>query len=361
MKTMKLLINRDQGPGTRDQGCCTINEIASGLSPGSPNTSPRSPIPGPRSLFLLFSLFSFLFSFASCERIREFRERNNDPGEESERQVTVFAVNTTTAVQGQIQDYIALAGDIVAGSTVDVLPETAGRVAAIYVSVGQRVSRGQNIAAIDPSRPGMDFLLSYATAPISGTIAAVPGQVGMMVSQAVPLARISGGGGLEIKLAVAERFISKMAMNLPCVVTLDAWPGETFLGRITELSPTIDLASRTMEVRLNVSDPRSRLKPGMFAKVRIITEEKDNIVKIPASALVSRFGEQYVYMVETDPENPEFLVARKRTVVPGILIDAVLEIQDGLTADEEIVVRGQTLLEDGVRVNVIEKLAPLSP
>jgi RND family efflux transporter MFP subunit len=181
----------------------------------------------------------------------------------------------------------------------------------------------------------------------------------MTISQAVPLARISGGSGLEIKLYVAERFISKMAMNLPCVVTLDAWPGEVFQGSISEVSPTVDPTSRTMEVRVTVRNPGNKLKAGMFAKVRIITESKNNIVKIPAQAMLSRFGEQYVYVVEKDPADAQFNIVRKRLVTPGILIDGVLEIQKGLAPDEEIVTRGQTLLEDGTRVNIIERAAPL--
>jgi multidrug efflux pump subunit AcrA (membrane-fusion protein) len=309
----------------------------------------------------IFLILLTALAFSGCEQIKEAREKKK-PGrpEGSAPQAAVFAVNTTAAVKGQIQDYIALAGDIIAGSTVDVYSDAAGKVADVYVSVGQRVSRGQNVAAVDPSRPGMTYNLGIATAPISGTVVAVPAQIGMTVSQAMPLARISGGGALEIKLYVAERFISKMAMNLPCTVTLDAWPGEVFSGRISEISPTVDPASRTMEVRVNVSNTGSKLKAGMFAKVRIITERKDNIVKIPASAMLNRFGEQYVYVVEQDPENPEYYVARKRTVTPGILIDGVLEIQKGLEPDEEIVLRGQTLLDDGARVNIVDRTAPIS-
>jgi multidrug efflux pump subunit AcrA (membrane-fusion protein) len=273
--------------------------------------------------------------------------------------VPVFAVNTILAVQGQIQDYINFSGDIVAGSTVDVHPEVAGRITQVFVSAGSRVNRGDRIAAVDPSRPGLTFRASIATAPIGGTVVMVPAQVGMMVTQAVPLVRIAGGGGLEIRLHVAERFISRMAMNLSCEITLDAWPGEVFYGSISEISPTVDFASRTMEVRVNVSDPASRLKPGMFARVRVITERKDNIVKIPASAVMNRFGERYVYIVQKDPEDPDIDIVRRRIIVPGILIDGVMEIQSGLEPDEEVVVRGQTLLDDGSRVNVIERVTPL--
>jgi len=273
------------------------------------------------------------------------------------REVPVFAVNTTLAVKGQIQDYLTFSGDIVAGSTVDVYPEAAGKVTDIFISVGQRVNKGAQIASVDPSRPGMTFRQNIATAPIGGTVVMIPAQVGMTVSQAVPLARIAGGGALEIKLSIAERFISRMAMNQPCEITLDAWPGEIFRGSISEISPTVDLASRTMEIRVNVRDNSSKLKAGMFAKVRVITERKDNIVKIPAAAVISRFGEQFVYVIAKDDQNND--IVKKRIIAPGILIDNVLEIQSGLDPSDEIVIRGQTLLDDGSRVNIIERIAPL--
>jgi multidrug efflux pump subunit AcrA (membrane-fusion protein) len=305
-------------------------------------------------------ILGITLAFSGCDRIKEMREKGKPGGGPGERAAVVFAVNTTTAVKGQIQDYIALSGDIVAGSTVDAYSETAGKVAEVYAAVGQQVARGQRLAAIDPSRPGMTFQWSIVTAPIGGTVVALPAQAGMTVSPAVPLVRIAGGSALEIKLNVAERFISKMAMNLPCEIALDAWPGDIFQGSIGEISPTVDPASRTMEVRVNVRNAGSKLKAGMFAKVRIITERKDNIVKIPASAMLSRFGEQYVYAVAKNPEDPDQDIVEKRAVRPGILIDGVLEIQSGLAPDEEIVIRGQTLLEDGARINIVERSAPLS-
>ena len=286
-----------------------------------------------------------VFVFSGCTKKQEA---------EKAAEVPVFAVNTIRASQGQILDYISLSGDVKAGSTVDAYSDAAGKVTQIYVSVGQRVTRGQAVAAVDPSRPGMSFRESIAASPISGTVVSIPAQVGMTVNQAVPLVRIQGSGALEIQLHVAERFISKMALNLPCIITLDAWPGDVFQGSIHEISPTVDLASRTMQIRVNVSDTSSKLKQGMFAKVRIITEQKENIVKIPSSAMLSRFGENYVFVVE---QGPEHKIARKRIVVPGILIDGVLEIQSGLAPNEEVVARGQTLIDDGVRVNVIEQLS----
>jgi len=306
---------------------------------------------------LVILCLSLSVLLTGCERIKAAYGKKKKA--ETERDVPVFAVNTTLTSKGQIQDYITLTGDIVAGSTVDVYSEAAGKVFELHVSVGSRVSRGSPVATIDPSRPGMTYKHSVATSPIGGTVVALPAQVGMTISQAVPLARIAGGGALEIKLNAAERFISKMALNLPCEITLDAWPGEIFRGSVNEISPTVDLASRTMELRVNVNNPGSKLKQGMFAKVRIITDQKSNIVKIPVTAVINRFGEQYVFVVANDPEKPDITIVKKRNIVPGIIIDGIMEVQDGLAADEEIVIRGQTLLDEGSRINVIERIAPL--
>ena len=311
----------------------------------------------------IIALLLMVLCFSGCQRIKaaynKVKGGTPDAGTEAAVQanIPVFAVNTTTAAKGQIRDYLALSGDIIASSTVDAYSDAAGKISKLYVSVGNRVQKDDPVAEVDPSRPGMEFVASVVKAPVSGTIVVLPAQVGMTISQAVPIARIAGGAGLEIRLYVAERFISKIAYNQPCEITLDAYPGDIFRGVVSEISPTVDAMSRTMEIKVTVNNPGSKLKAGMFAKVRIITETKENIVKIPASAMVNRFGEQFLFVVDkTDPDVP---VAQKRSVVPGILIDNVLEIRQGLAPDEEIVVRGQTLLEEGSRVNIIEHIAPL--
>ncbi|MDR1300861.1 MAG: efflux RND transporter periplasmic adaptor subunit [Treponema sp.] len=307
--------------------------------------------------FFLLLIMGTVLTITGCDRIGTDKAK---AGPADAPEVPIFAVNTMLAVQGQIQDYLALSGDIVSGTTVDTFSDVAGKISRIYVSIGQRVSRNQAIAEVDPSRPGMDYIPGVARAPIAGTIVALPAQMGMTISQSVPLARISGGSALELRVYVAERFISKIVLRQPCEITLDAYPGESFRGSVTEISPVVDPASRTMEVKINVENRNAQLKPGMFAKVKIITERKNNIVKLPASALVQRFGETYVFTAETDPTDPAFRIARRKVVVQGILVDGVVEIQEGLASNEEVIIRGQTLLEDGARINVIDRVAPLS-
>ena len=97
-----------------------------------------------------------------------------------------------------------------------------------------------------------------------------------------------------------------------------------------------------------------RIKSGMFTEIKIITEKKKGIVKIPAECTVKRYGGIYVFVVK------ESSWVEKRKVTSGIEIDNKLEIVEGLEHGEEIVIRGQTLLEDKAKVRVIERIQPLS-
>lgn len=268
-------------------------------------------------------------------------------------QQTVFAVNVTPAIEGEINDYIELNGEIQTISTIDVFPETNGELTELYVRVGESVRRDQVIAEVDPSRPGQNFVASPVRAPISGTVVEVPGRVGQTVSMSTPVVRISRTDQLEVVTHVAERFISKIQEGLNAVIRLDAYPEERFAATVSELSPVVDPATRTLEVKLRLDESDRRVKAGMFAAVRIITEEKDGIVKIPANCLVTRFGDTFVFVVNDEG------VAQQRDVTPGIEVDNKLEIVSGLEPGERVVYQGQSLLKDQARVRVIETVRPL--
>lgn len=267
---------------------------------------------------------------------------------------TVFAINVTPAVQGEIRDYIEVNGDVRTTTNIDVYPNTAGEVVRLYTSVGRTVQANQVIAEIDPSRPGQNFALSPVTAPIAGTITRLPVRVGSQVSLAAPIAEVSRTTELEIAVQIAERFISKVSVGLPATIHLDAFPGEVFNASVTELNPVVDPLTRSLEVTLRFTGVDRRVRSGMYAAVRIITQQKENIVKVPADVLVRRFGETFVFVVADDE------TVERRIVTPGIEIDNVLEISSGLAPGELVVYQGQALLADGAEVRVINTISPLT-
>jgi multidrug efflux pump subunit AcrA (membrane-fusion protein) len=298
----------------------------------------------------------------------------------TEEAATVFAVSTTTATRGELKDYLEFGGDVTAKTNVDILPDTAGRIAEVKVHVGDYVEKNQIIALVDASRAGMNYELGPVKAPISGTITAVNVVQGSMVSQAMSVARVSKTEALEISMNVPERFISKIRADQQAYLRFDAYPGEVFPARTSEVSPVLDQSSRTMSVKLSLVKPDERIKAGMFARVKLITDTRSGIVKIPEAAIVSRFGETFVFVVEpaapapaTDPANGETadaakaadtdaipaLTVRKQPVKAGIRVDDKIEILSGLSAGDEIVVRGQTLLENGSLINIVSRLEPL--
>jgi len=293
----------------------------------------------------------FLIQNKKKENAQALEESNRTAAEEGE---TAFAVNVTQAVAGQINNYLELNGDVNATTTVDILPDTSGKLSRRLVDVGTVVRKDQVIAEVDPSRPGMQFAVSPVKAPISGTITAVTAQIGSTVSPGMSIARVSRMDDLKITTQVAERFISQMKPGLRALLRFPAYPEERFTALVSEVSPVVDPQTRTIEVTLKLTEKDSRIKAGMFSELKIITETKEGIVKIPARCLVKRYGGYYVFVVKDDE------TVEMRKVNPGIEIDNKLEITQGLEPGEKIVIRGQTLLEDKTRVRVIEEIQPLT-
>jgi multidrug efflux pump subunit AcrA (membrane-fusion protein) len=275
-------------------------------------------------------------------------------------QATFFAVAVTDVVLGKLNNYIDLNGDVETQSSVDVYADTYGKLSKLFVHVGDRVSKDTVIAEVDPSRPGSTFVASPVRSPIDGTITLIPVQVGTTISQGVPIARMAATDLVQVSTDVAERFVARIRIGLDAILGFDAYPGSRFTAIVTEVSPVLDPTSRTLGVKLRLTVPDIRVKPGMFARIKIITESKTNIIKIPTDAIVKRFDDDIVFVVRESNESSTGFIAEKRTVKAGIDIDQKREITDGLKQGERIVVQGQTLLEDKAAVKVVATIPPLS-
>ena len=202
---------------------------------------------------------------------------------------------------------------------------------------------------MDPSRPGLNYALSPVKARVSGTITALPLDKGDTVSPQLPVATIGDLNHLQIVTAIPERFISRIREGMPAEVYLEAWPGHAINMTVSEINPVVDAQSRTLEIKLDVPRGQENIKPGMYAEIRLTTDEKDSVVKIPADSVLRRLGEVFVFVVEDGK-------AVKKIVVPGITLGGVVEIIDGINAGDKVVYQGQTLLEDGVKVRVIREV-----
>lgn len=304
-------------------------------------------------LFLFVSVVSSL-TFLGCSK-KDGASINTQENTEPE---IVYAVSTTTTIKNDLNDYLEFGGDVTAKNVVDVYPDAAGKVVEVLVKVGEFVNKDQTLVIIDASRAGMNYAQSSVKAPISGTVTAVNSIVGAMTSQQMSVAKIGKIDELILSMNVPERFVSKIALGQNASLKLDAYPGEEFPAVVNEISPVLDTTSRTMSVNLSLVEKDPRIKAGMFARVKLITLSHKNVVTIPESALVTRYGETYVFVVSNKDESneSEYNVVKKIPVKIGIRVDDKREITEGLNPGEQIVVRGQTLLEDGAFVNVVNRI-----
>ena len=277
------------------------------------------------------------------------------PGQDGmeEDKETIFAVTVTEAVSGEIKDLLEVNGDVIPDSSVDLYPDNSGKLSRLYVELGDYVRKGQVIAEVDPSRPGMSYTANPVKAEISGTITRLPFDLGATVGPQSPVATVGRLHNLQVRTYIPERFISKIRMGMKANLTFESYPGEVFPGVVTEVNPVVDEVSRTLEIKMDLVDRDSRIKAGMYAKISLITEEKEDIVRIPSDCIISRFGETFVFVMDGEDR-----VAR-RLVTPGIQISGVSEIAEGLKAGERVIYQGQTLLDDQAPVKVVRTMQPL--
>ena len=269
--------------------------------------------------------------------------------ESAENVETVFAVNVCKAVPKTLDEYLEFGGNVQTASTVDVYPDVqSGKLSRIYVKVGDKVEKDQVLAEVDASRAGMDYRNSPVKAPVAGTITAFPFSVGQTVAASVSVGKISSTNSLEIKTNVAERFISRVSLNQKAVLTFDAYPSVEFPATLVEISPILDSASRTLGIKLIQTPVDTRLRAGMYARIKLITDTKKNTIVIPANVIVRRDDKDILYVV--DPVTNTVKVCE---VVTGIRVDDKQEIKGGITAGDLVVIKGQALLSEGAKVNII--------
>ncbi len=262
-------------------------------------------------------------------------------------QETIFAVNAFKTSEGDLNGYLEFGGDVQAVSSVDVLPDTAGKLSRVFVSIGDTVKKDQVIAEVDASRPGMNYSASPVKAPISGTLTSFSPSVGSTVAPSMSMGKVSSTNQLEVKTSVAERFVSKIALGQKATLTFDAYPGEIFTAKVTQVSPVLDISTRTMAVSLQMDPPNNKIKVGMYSRIKLVTDQKANVIVIPYSAVVTRAGNTVVFVA--DSENKVSI----QPVTVGIRVDDKVEIISGLVPEQLVVTKGQSLLDNGTKVNII--------
>lgn len=180
-------------------------------------------------------------------------------------------------------------------------------------------------------------------APRNGVVldlGAAPGEYSKALDAPSPVATIADLSTVWVVGDVYEKDLATVHLGSPVDVTVAAYPGQTFHGKLNALSGNIDPNTRTLKVRVDIANPKQLLKPEMFATIRVMRADRPVIV-LPTTAVI-RDGDQSSVFVEQAPGKFE-----KRSVQLARTSGAQVEIASGLKPGEQVAVQGAALLRGG--------------
>jgi membrane fusion protein (multidrug efflux system) len=208
----------------------------------------------------------------------------------------------------------------------------------------------QTAAAV--ARATLALERTVVRAPISGFVSKRPAALGALLSPGARVARLVDTRKVKVNVGIPERDVLAVGGLETVDVTFAAVPGRRFEGRRIYLGVEPEDSSRTYRMQLAVDNRDGALRPGMFAKARIVRGKPRQVVMVPLFAVIPRERDKVVFVEEGG-------LARRRVVETGALLgsrlaEASVEIADGLAAGDRLIIVGHRQVEDGDRVVVGE-------
>jgi membrane fusion protein (multidrug efflux system) len=308
-----------------------------------------------------------------------------------------FAVPVETApvTVGPIERRLTAVGSLRSYESVVIRPEIAGRIAAFRFEEGERVEQGQPLvlldesvwravveqvqAALDLSQANYDRAVdllqrnvgttkardeafsqmrvdqaelelakarldkSAITAPFDGVVGLRKVSVGDFVNVGDDIVNLEQIDPLKADFRVAESYLGAVRPGQRIELGVDAFPGQAFTGEVYAIDPLIDESGRSILLRARLPNPEHVLRPGLFARVTLVLNERENAIQVPEQALVPQGQDQFVFKVVDGK-------AAFTKVEVGIRREGMVEITAGLGPKDEVVTAGQLKIRDGAEI-----------
>ena len=309
------------------------------------------------------------------------------------------AVEVHTVAAQALPDAVSAVGTLVSNESVVLRPEVAGRIAAIHFGDGAAVRQGEllvefdaavqlaevqqaraNLAlaeasarraedlfarkfvsqsALDAARSQLEVARAGAAlaqarlermrlrAPFAGVVGIRDVSPGDYVKDGEALINLEDIATLKVDFRLPEQYLGRIARGQVVRLTSDVLAGEVFDAVVSAVDPLVDAQGRALRLRATLANPQHRLRPGMFARVRLVLAERPAVLVVPETALVPAPGNvQFVYRVVGDK-------AQRVNVSVGVRADAMVEISAGLAAGDVVVTAGQLKLREGAPLKVV--------
>jgi membrane fusion protein, multidrug efflux system len=319
--------------------------------------------------------------------------------------VAGVAVEASKVARAALPQGITAVGSLRSDESITLRPEVAGRISAIQFREGERVTKGTPLILLDTSVTAAEVLQARANltlanqkyaraidlekkgfvsgqardeaennlkvgeaavalaeaklakltirAPFSGLIGLRSVSIGDYVKEGADMVNLEAVDPLKVDFRVPEIYLSQVRVGQSLQLTLDAMPGKSYEGKVFAINPLIDAAGRAVVIRAQVHNQDATLRPGMFARVRLLTREVQDALVVPEQAIVPQGDEWYVFRVIDGK-------AQRTKVEIGQRRDGKTEIIKGLEDNDVVVTAGQLKLREGVPVQVVGASAPTS-
>ena len=207
-----------------------------------------------------------------------------------------------------------------------------------------RAQNNQSTARLDELR--INLANTVIVSPVDGFVARRAVDPGAFVGQNAPVVDVVDITRVRLVANIVEKDLDQIRRGDDTRVEVDAFPGEVFIGRIARVAPVLDPATRTASIEIEIPNPGFRLKPGMYARVTVTTDERKDGLVVPSNAVVDLGGRRGVFLA-AENDTVSF-----RSVTVGVEEDTQAEILEGLTEGDRVVTTGAGALREGDRVRV---------
>jgi RND family efflux transporter MFP subunit len=347
-----------------------------------------------RYSFPLLLMITALVFTTACNNGNE--ENQNDEDED-----LIIPVEVSNVSRGNISAYYANTATLEAEQEATVVAKVRGIVREIYVEEGDEVKAGQVIAKIEDDQYRIEAARAKATldrlksdfdrnkelyeknliaaeayqnsqyeyesqkaayelaqlnlehtsikSPIGGVVSERYVKIGNMIGTDQQVYRVTDFSPLQAILHIPEHEMAKIRKDQRTELKVDALPNQTFTGHVERISPVVDSETGTFKVTVYVDETKGMLRPGMFGRVKIVYDTRENTHMIPKSAVISEDLAQSVYVIKDS-------LAFKKAIKTGYTNGVNVEVIEGLEDGEMVVTIGQGSLQDSTKVNVISNL-----
>ncbi len=328
-----------------------------------------------RSKKILFVALGGIFLFALLLRVgyRAFQSRPTGQGivvgpREKEG---AFPVAVAKVIRGSIEEMISMAGTVVPRTRVEVFPRVTGQLQEIKAKEGDKVGKDDLLAIVR----GKDGEVIPIRSPVAGIVAQRSFESGEMSLAAdapgsKPLFAIEDTVVVKVEVGVPETLMPLLRVGKEARVRVEAYPLDhyplaIFKGKITSISPSLDVGSRTARAEVTIDNQDGRLRPGMFAMVGLVRERLENVLLAPKESIIAGDESHLVYVVRDNTVHElEVVIGASDGTRVQVLNPASSENpsvsgehtafrpEEGVKEGDEVVTLGARMVYDGQTVKV---------